>query len=88
MLSYNLIPLVELFSSRGVDLTSPAFGHSSCFCNQEFVESTEPAIEADEVRSHFLHIQHLTCWGRDKMAANVQTTFSTAYPWMKSVVFC
>ena len=32
--------------------------------------------------SHLL-IMHLTHWGRDKMAAIFQTTFSNAFSWMK-----
>ena len=34
-----------------------------------------------------LAITSLTHWGRDKMAATSQTTFSSAFPWMKMFEF-
>ena len=40
-------------------------------------------------RDHFSpQIKELTHWGRDKMAAIFQTTFSNAFSWMKMHEFC
>ena len=36
---------------------------------------------------YFLDAKHLTIWGRDKMDAIFQTTFSNGFSWMKMSVF-
>ena len=47
-----------------------------------YLEITYPKLQPD------LHSNKLTLWGRDKMVAFSQATFSNAWSWMKMYEFC
>ena len=76
---------MQNFSFKKMDLKMPS---AFCFCiNESSGQLYVGALEQSQWLIYQGYNDALTHWGRDKMAAILQTTFSNAVSWMKVYEF-